>query len=307
MDRLDIKLLGQLARGISSFDFQPEVKAAYRRIACNLEVDEDTVRKRVERLRARGLIRAWQLAVNPNILGMTIFAIWMSVGPQLTLEEAIRKIKLVHGVISITHEIGDVLGVGLFCENEEVFKKRLGLISELVDARNVMTNFVQYPSPGVEVTKTDWNLIKRLRLRPTLSHKELANDLGLSTRTVKRRLTRLAQGKVIFFLPDIDLKLLEGAACVDLFVFYSASGLKGDVDRSIFSKFEDFILRAGWGSRVHGHFTFIVPSVTVAQGIVDWVRDLPGVREVRLSFIYEWILLYDEAWAELIAKKSVGS
>ncbi len=303
MDRIDIRLLGQLARGMSSQGFQPEVKGVYGRIAKKLGLDEDTVRKRVERLESTGVILGWQLVMNPNVLGLKMFAIWMTVSPQLRIEEAVRKIRLVHGVITILCEVGDAFGVGLICESEEVFRKKVELISELAGPKELTTYVVNYPGTEVELTVTDWQIIKAFRPDPLVRYSEVAEKLGLSSRTVQRRLTRLTEGNAIFFLPNIDFSLLEGASCVDLFVSYTASGFKGEVDRSIFTKFEDYLLRAGWGSANNGHFEFLIPNVRIAQEIVDWTRGLRGVRETKLNFVYDWLNFFDDALDEAIARR----
>jgi DNA-binding Lrp family transcriptional regulator len=279
------------------------VKAAYRRIAKNLALDEDTVRKRVEKLKEAGLIQGWALIVNPHLLGMTIFAIWMNINPQLSVQEAIRKISLVRGVLSIAHEVGDIVGVGLLCENEEVFNKRLELIAELVGARNVTTFGVRYPKPNLEFTKTDWDLIEKLRVNPSVRYNQLAKELGISSKTITRRLNKMIEGKGIFFVPEIDFKRLEGVLCINLFVFYTASEYKAEVDENVFSKFQDYVFRAGWGNPTHGHFTLLVPSVAVAQEVFDWVRILRGVREARINFVYDWAVFYDEALDEILRTK----
>ncbi len=303
LDRIDIRLLGQLARGMSAHDFQPEVKGVYGRIAKKLGLDEDTVRKRMERLESTGVIRGWQVVLNPNVLGLKMFVIWMSVSPQLRVEEAVRKIRLVHGVASIARLVGDVLGVGIFCESEQVFRRSVGLISELAETKELTTYVVDQPGTEVELTTTDWQIIKALRPDPLVRYSEMAKKLGLSSRTVTRRLLRLLEGNVVFFLPNIDFGLCEGLSCVDLFVTYTASSLKREVDRSIFTKFEDYILRAGWGSANYGHFEFLVPNVRVAQEIVVWTRGLRGVREARLNFVYDRQNFFDDAQDEVIASR----
>ncbi len=303
MDRIDIRLLGQLARGVSSYGFQPEVKGVYGRIAKKLGLDEDTVRKRVERLESTSVIRGWQVVLNPNVIGLKFFAIWMTVGPQLRAEEAVRKIRLVPGVVAIMCQVGDVLGVELICENEQVFRKRVELVSEFAGTEELTTYVVDQPRSEVELTTTDWQIIEAFRPGPLVRYSEVADKFGLSSRTVQRRLTRLAEGNVIFFAPNIDFGLLEGVSCVDLFVTYTASSFKGEVDRSIFTKFEDYVLRAGWGSANHGHFDFLIPSVRVAQEIVDWTRGLRGVREARLNFVYDWLFFFDDALDEVIASR----
>ena len=306
MDRIDIKVLGQLSRGVSSVGFQPEVKGVYGRMADKLGLDEDTVRKRVERLESTGIVGQWQLVVNPNVLGLKVFVIRMAISPQLRIQEAIRKIRLVHGVTGIAHILVDMLGVGLICENEQVFRKRVALISELVGTKDMTTYEVNYPRTEVELTSADWQIIDALRPDPLVNHAQLAEKLSLSSRTVQRRLARLTQGNVIFFRPKINLSLLEGSSCVDLFVSYTTSGFKDKVDRSIFKKFEEFILRAGWGSPSHGFFEFVIPNVHVAQEIVEWTRALRGVRDVKLSFKDDRLNLYDDALDEIMASKIKG-
>lgn len=303
MDRLDIRIIGQLTRGMSAHDFQPKVKGIYGRIAKKLGLDEDTVRKRVDRLESTGIIHGWQLVMNPSALGMKLFAVWMTVSPQLRIEEAVRKIRLVHGVILIARELGDILVVGLLCENDQVFRKRVELVSELAGTKELATYIVNHPRTEVELTATDWQIIKALRPDPLVRYSEVAEKLGLSSRTVQRRLTRLTEGYAILFLPRFDFSLLEGASCVDLFVSYTASGFKGEVDRSIFTKFEDYLLRAGWGSANYGHLQFLIPNVRVAQEIVDWTRGLRGVREAKLNFVYDWLNFDDDALDEAIASR----
>lgn len=297
-------MLGQLSRGVSSVGFQPEVKGVYGRTADKLGLDEDTVRKRVERLETTGIICGWQLVVNPNVLGLKVFAIRMAISPQLRIQEAIRKIRLVHGVTGIAHVLGDVVGVGLICENEQVFRKRAELISELMGTKDLTTYEINYPRTEVELTPADCQLIEALRPDPLVSHAQVAEKLSLSSRTVQRRLARLTQGSAIFFRPKIDVSLLEGSSCVELFVCYTASGFKDKVDRSIFTKFEEFVMRAGWGSPSHGFFEFIIPNAHLAQEIVDWTRALQGVRDVKLSFKDDRLNLYDDTLNEIIASKT---
>jgi DNA-binding Lrp family transcriptional regulator len=296
-------VLGQLSRGTSSLGREPEVKGVYARVAEKLELDEDTVRKRVDRLESAGIIRGWQLLVNPNVLGLKIYAVRMTVNPQLRMEEAVRKIKLVHGIISIVRDLVDVLTVGLFCESEEVFRSKVELISELTGTKELTTYVVSYPEAEVEPTYTDWRIIDAFRPDPLLRYTRAAEKLGLSSRTVHRRLRKLTRGNVIFFRPNIDFSLFEGSSCVDLFVSYTSSGFKHEVDRSIFAKYEDCILRAGWGSASHGYFEFVITNVHVAQEIVDWTRSLRGIREVKLNFKHDRLNFYEEALDEVMASK----
>jgi DNA-binding Lrp family transcriptional regulator len=284
LDCTDIKILGQLFRGVSSLDREPEVKGIHGRVAKRLALDEETVRRRVESLESEGVIRGWHLLVNPNVLGLKKFGILMTVNPPLRVDEAVRKIKLVRGITYISRPVGETLRIGILCENHEVLRNKVELISELTGTKGLMTYAVRHPRPEIEPTPTDWRIINTLRSDPMAHYATLAEKLGLSSRTVQRRLMNLSKGNVIFFRPDLDYSLLEGCLCVCLFVFYAAGGYKDTLDRRIFARFEDYVLRAGWGSASHGYFEFLIPNVHVAQEIADWTRAQGGVKEVRMSF-----------------------
>jgi DNA-binding Lrp family transcriptional regulator len=146
-------------------------------------------------------------------------------------------------------------------------------------------------------------MIKALRPNPLISYVELAKKLGLSSKTVRKRLSRLMQGNAVSFMPEIDLGRLEGASCVDLFVTYTASKFKGEVDGSIATKFQDYLLRAGWGSANQGHFQFLVPNNRVAQEILDWAGGLPGVRELDLYFLLELLTFGEDVFEEVFGER----
>ncbi len=279
-----MKLLGQLSRGVSSLDREPDLKGIYGKVAKRLALDEETVRRRVEKLEAAGIIRGWQLLVNPNALGLKKFGILMTVSPRLRVDEAVRKIRLVQGVTYISRPVGESLRIGILCENQEALRNKVELISELTGTEELTTYAVRHPRTEVEPTPTDWRIIKALRPNPLVHYAELAEKVGLSSRTVSRRLMRLSQGSVIFFRLDLDFSLLDGCSCACLFVFYASSGFKDTLDRRIFTRFEDYVLRAGWGSASHGYFEFVIPNVHVAQEIADWTRAQEGVKEAKLSF-----------------------
>jgi DNA-binding Lrp family transcriptional regulator len=303
LDTLDIKILGQLGRGFSSHGFEPEVKGAYGRIAKNLGLDEDTIRKRVDRLESAGVIKGWYLIPNPNALGVKTLFVDMILDPKLKIDEIVRKLKLVFGVIRIFRYVGDGLGVALLIESEEMSRKRAELIAELVGPKELKTYASEGPRVDVSLTSTDYEIIKALRPDPLVSHAELAQKLGLSSKTVSRRLSRLAQGNVLFFMPNIDYSRLEGVSCVDLFVNYTSTKFKGAVDTSVAKRFPDYLLRVGWGSANHGHFSFLVPSLAVAQQIMDWARGLQGVRDVDLRFLIDTVTFSDDAVEEVLRAK----
>jgi len=307
LDRIDIKVLGQLYRGASRLDFRPEVKGLYGRIAKKLSLDEDTVRRRVDRLESTGVIEGWQLVVNPEIFGLITCVVWMRVDSQIRIEEAVRKSKLVPGIFTIAREMGNILSIGLLCENERVFSERVALISELTKGKELTTYVVALPKTEIEPTSTDWQIINALRPDPLVRYTRVAEKLDLSSRTNQKRITKLAQGNAIFFLPNIDFSRLEGALCVSLVVHYADGDFKDQVERSIFTKFEEYVLQVAWGDASHGYLQFLIPNVQVVQEIVHCTRALRGVKDVKMNLNYNRISFYDAVQDDLIASKVNGT
>ena len=204
---------------------------------------------------------------------------------------------------SMTRTSGDVLGVALLCENDEVFGKRAELISELVGTKNMSTYAVNHPRTAVALTSTDWDIIKTMRPNPLMHYSEVAEKLALSSRTVQRRLQRLIESNALFFVPNIDFSRLEGASCIDVFISYTGSEFKKGIEQSIFTKFKEYALRAGWGSENYGHFEFLIPNVKVAQEIVDYARGLEGVGEVKLYFIFDWLIFFNDTIDEIMRSR----
>jgi DNA-binding Lrp family transcriptional regulator len=303
LDRIDIKVLGQLYRGVSRLDFRPDVNGLNGRIAKKLALDEDTVRRRVDRLESIGVIQGWELVVNPEIFGLITCAVWMTVDSQIRIEEAIRKTSLVPGIFTIALEMGNILSIGLVCENERVFSERVTLISELTKGKELIAYVVAHPKTEIEPTSTDWQIINAFRPDPLVRYTRVAEKLDLSSRTIQKRITKLAHGNAIFFLPNIDFSLLEGALCVGLVVCYADGGFKDQVERSIFTKFEDYVLQVAWGDASHGYFQFVIPNVLVVQEIVHCTRALKGVKDVKVNLNYNRLMFYDAVQDDLIASK----
>ena len=120
-------------------------------------------------------------------------------------------------------------------------------------------------------------------------------------------MTKLAHGNAIFFLPNVDFSRLEGALCVSLVVCYADGGFKDQVERSIFTKFEDYVLQVAWGGASHGYLQFVVPNVLVVQEIVHCTKALKGVKEVKVNLNYNRLMFYDAVQDDLIVSKAKGA
>jgi DNA-binding Lrp family transcriptional regulator len=288
---------------VSKIGFEPDIKRLYGRMAKKLALDEDTVRKRVERLESTGVIRGWQLVVSPDALALKTYTLRIAIDPRMRRDEAVRKIRLVNGTFSIGRDTDNTFSMGLVCENEQVFRKRVELICELTRGTELRAYLVPQRSIEVEPTSVDWQIIKMLRLDPLVPYSRVAGKLGLSSKTVQRRVTRLVRANVISFVIDVDFGRMEGAMSVSLVAYYADARHQDEVEEGIFTKFEDYVLRVGWTSPSHSFIEFVVPNVHVAQEIADWTRNQKGVKDVKLNFNYDRLRFHGEVLDEIMASR----
>ena len=177
--------------------------------------------------------------------------------------------------------MGNILAVAILCKNHEEVRERTELICELMGGEELRSYLWAEPRVKCELKSVDWQIIDALKSDPLASHSIVAERLPLSSRTVTRRIARLIESNLFFFYLDIDFSRLDGASCVSLFLDYSDEGFKDRIERSIFKKFEDFVLVAGWGNPNHGYFEFLVPNASFAQEIEEWAGALRGVIEAK--------------------------
>lgn len=102
VDELDLRLIEILQKDSST----PSVD-----IATMLKVTEGTVRNRVRKLRAMGVIRRFTIAVDPASLGQVHTAFVLLNASQGRLQEVTRKLAAIEAVAEVheTHTYGDLL------------------------------------------------------------------------------------------------------------------------------------------------------------------------------------------------------
>lgn len=196
------------------------------------------------------MVRGWKVGINPELLQSKISALVFRVGSGLAKEDVIRKVRLVDGVFGILDFFGDTLTLILLHDTESALDRQIELVCQIADARDVeRLRPVQWP-PEIRLDRTDLLIIKCLQSDHKKPYVDVAKSLGLSSRTVKRRVTRLIEHRALFIAPEIDLKSVTGAVCADLVVHYADAQVKKQLDARIAERYDDFMLRGGlgWGN-----------------------------------------------------------
>lgn len=282
------RLTDELDRGIVKEIISPgslrwDVREPYSNIAKRLAVDEETVRRRVVRMREAGVIGKYVLFLNPHLLDREDAMVYLESKNSPLIAQAIPKLKLVDGIISLTplHEAG--LLVGIYYQSESTLARQIALIESICRAKTAMLWTAPYPKFEGKLTKTDWTILQVLRKDPRKKVSEIASDLGISARTINRRTKRLNDGNAMFLFLEFDLTKVEGLRYL-LIVHCKDKDRKGEVDKTIRARLPNLIYEETWTPN-HSMFAFACANILEAERISDWVRKIKGVSDMKLGII----------------------
>jgi hypothetical protein len=216
----------------------------------------------------------------------------------------------VDGVLFIVDLQGESLHVFLYCESEQAILRRTALISSISgDTNPLIQRKVGFPRCDLSVTRTDLLILKSLRRDLRKDTAEIASEIGISTRTVERRISLLTANNAFFRLLRPDFKRAEGTVCRAV-ISYGDGKKKAALDGMIGSRLERIVFSVTAESTA-SQFTFVCDNAVEAEEIGEWIQGLDGVVEARMGIIREFILvsgwLDDEIERMLSADKPTTS
>ncbi|MDA4136799.1 MAG: AsnC family transcriptional regulator [Thaumarchaeota archaeon] len=284
MDELDVKifraLMSESTIGGSGAQFRSNLKT----IASRLGADDSTVWNRYKRLRESGAMSGWQLMINPTFFACRMGDIMVDVEPESAKADMIRKLKLVENVIMLMNFYGRVMKIYVVYNSDESYSRTVELISRITNAEKVTKARMALPSSETErLTETDVAIIRALSKEAHKSYVLVAKELGLSTKTVKKRVDRLRKENTIFALPSLNVGRVRGLIPVLLSYAYSKDGAKGTVDRAITSHFEGSYLWAGYSDPENGFVMLSASSMVYVQEFLEWAKLQPGIVSARVD------------------------
>ena len=273
-------------------------KKSYLEIGAKLGVDEETVRNRVKHLRDTGFFLGYRLVPNPVLLGRTFASLRIEFKDRESKQAAIPLLSKVEGVMNIGSTYDKSVLVTLFADEDQDFSKLLialgveGEISSVPGLGLRTTNF--------RMTRLDWEIVSLLLRDAERKLDEIAKQLKVSTRTVKRRLNMMMKENAIFTMPMVDLRKTEGISYQLRVV--SEQGKKSEVEKSVVAKIGDVVFRAS-DSQNGSVFGFTGANVAQGNDILEWVKQQPGVRSVTMSIAERVVQVFD--WIESEVKRQV--
>jgi DNA-binding Lrp family transcriptional regulator len=145
------------------------------------------------------------------------------------------------------------------------------------------------PIPACVAGNTDLAIVNSLRRDPLAPHSLVAKELGISFKTVKRRVAKLTEKGKIYALPIMDLKVLHGIIPVELVVTYASSDAKAPANQQIMSHVKDWLVFVDT-SGSDGCFGLALPNVSQVELISRWAKQLDGLSEVHVQVLWDIVM-----------------
>lgn len=279
-DKIDTAILREL---MSPHSLQWDVRKSLAEIAERVPVDEDTVRRRLQKFYDTGFVKRWELVVNPSLLGFRGSVAEIATYSSQEKESLLARIKQTDGVRWIFNYYGDGLAAIFFHQDESAQEDAMDLISPA--SGKVEISDWSVPPSNIKLSATDWKLVWNLRREPRKSYASLAKEVGMSTRTAMRRIARMSEAKAFFLDADLDVRMMKGVLPCDVRVWCDDPASKKKVRQRLLSELENIV----YTNEQTPELYFVVACGTVAEAddMQKRVSQMEGVRRARTRIVQE--------------------
>ena len=287
MDELDFKIfkaLGFRPFGPSSGDLSrlnPWV------LAKRIGADGNTVKLRLNKMRRSGFIHYFQIYPNFRLLGMSDAAYLFDAGDVLGKNETIEKCSLVDGVTEIHNFIGSQICIDFTYQDRRDESRRLELFRKLTRCESPERFYERVMPPvTIELSNLDWRIIKALRYDALKAPSAVAKELGLTTKTVRRRFERMTQNNAVIIAPLVSPAEIPDTITYVMLLYPSASR-REEVLRRAMNEFKDACFLTYTASPGNAMLCLFARTLAETEESLIRARKIDGMRDARLLLLKE--------------------
>jgi DNA-binding Lrp family transcriptional regulator len=289
LDKLDLGILKELLVNNGVPPGTHVLRKSFRSMAKDLEVDQGTIRSRIRRFQEQRVLRGWYLGSNPGLTDQSVVYAWLKVEPESSKEDVIEKLLSVEDIERVCNYFGPKVSFILLHKNMRNPEAALERLASLTGLGKSVHQQATIRVPPYDIKRTDTALIDVLRRDPWMPDSAVAKEVGVSTKTVKRKVTTLTEDGAIYMLPIIDLKALQGIIPMELVVDYGSPESKAEVNGLIVSRVKENLVFSNY-TGPYGYFALAVPNISQVELITRWVKQLKGVRDAHSDALQDLVL-----------------
>ncbi len=262
---------------------------SFRTIGKKLGVSEGTIRKRSREMYASGLVKGSTIFPNPRLFGLMTSVYSLDVSSSFPKSEMIERLRFVDGVIMIDNFHGSFLSVIFVYRSNRELLNKLSKFRAIAHAETSYFSRFAFPFCNTSLTSLEWKLIYHLAAGGSKPYKLLANELGVSVRSINRGIERLIKKEAVFSFPNLDYGAIRGGVSAEIAVFFRDSRSQIEAERKILELVDDFRIFTSNGSdRVVLHL-LILPNATAINELAQNAARVEGVSSIFSELLDERI------------------
>lgn len=164
----------------------------YPSIAKRLGLSPETVKERVRRMESEGVLVGFEAYPNPRHLGMGLASYLFRVPAKVRRNQILDDTTNVEGVTCCMTFVGQAVCTDIAHHGPDDLARKVKVLGRLMgDAKPFAMQEYPFPPVARALSELDWRIVQCLRGQGRVPLDEVASDLGVSTRTVKRHYDRM--------------------------------------------------------------------------------------------------------------------
>ncbi|MHB1492957.1 MAG: AsnC family transcriptional regulator [Thermoplasmataceae archaeon] len=290
-DDLDVRIIKELGNPDS---LQWNVRETYSSIAGRLGVDEETVRRRLKRAERLGSLPNWKMMINPLLMGCGAANIQLEVRDEKRKADIISELRKIDGIVKMLDFRGGKLLLTLYYQDEASLKTKKDKIGSISGCTEPIAWELGFPEPQIRMKTSDWKIIGSMIDDARRSLKDVSESVGLSVRTVERRLNEMSENHAVYLQGTPNFSKFAGLSCVFVVLCLNQTE-KLAVDHAILSKVKRIEL-ANTSSNQYSTFVTLFDNLAESDDFIGWIGGLDGVKSVGMGIMRE--LLVVQKWLQ---------
>ncbi|MCI4363256.1 MAG: winged helix-turn-helix transcriptional regulator [Thermoplasmata archaeon] len=284
MDRLDIRILRELYQAHTVWPARPGVIASYREVARRLEANPGTVRNRIARMIKTGFLRGVMFYINPSLLGLHGCSYAVELAPGTAKPEVLRRVVAVEGVVFLENFRGPLLGLGIVYDTEASMRATMAKVDRIAGGAGGICTLVEHPPAPNSLSRPEWTLALRLMSGNVRSFRQLADEMRMPVRTLRRRLEKLGETGALLTFPELDYRAVSGSFGAELVVGLGDPALRAEAESRIMVIAGDWTTFVGAWAKFNVYRMFL-PRVGLVNEMAEEIGRIPGVLFARAELV----------------------
>lgn len=264
-------------------------------IADQVDLHPSTVRARLRTWEREGFLEGYDVVPNPRLLGSDLMVTSVRVEAPEEKPSFFDDLGLVEGVQGAIDHVGPWVGVAFQVEHPDAVDRRVEVLERRPGVGEVEEPFAgEFPRAEANPSTLDWRIVRELRRDPTDTLAAIADRVGITPKTLKRRYHDLVQGHAIVTVAVLDFRRYSGGTAVRVNAFLADPTDREAVAGELREAYpEDIEMNPvppdapSAPSGAHGkvvQFLVHTPTAAVAADLLATASAVEGVEEAEALF-----------------------